>query len=79
MFRNINRAEWQTLFDYLQNKRIKIENFQAAKQGPIGPGAGITIDEGEMDAGMRAAAAEAGEAGGLEAADVFCITWHFDL
>jgi len=59
LFRNINRAEWQTLFDYLQNKRIKIENFQAAKQGPIGPGTGITIDEGEMDAGMRAAAAEA--------------------
>lgn len=44
-FRNIQRSEWQPLFEFFQAKRIKIENLAAAKQGPAGGNAGVDLAE----------------------------------
>lgn len=44
-FRNINRVEWQNLFNFIHAKGIRIENFQHAKQvrgGVEQPGVGFS-------------------------------------
>lgn len=58
-FRNINRTEWQNLFEFIHAKRIRINNLSQAQSGPGGPGAGVDLGD-EMDPGMRAVAAEVG-------------------
>eukprot|EP00879_Flechtneria_rotunda_P026994 GHRR01028848.1.p1 GENE.GHRR01028848.1~~GHRR01028848.1.p1 ORF type:complete len:661 (+),score=230.98 GHRR01028848.1:215-2197(+) len=57
-FRNIQRSEWEPLFDFINKRKIRIENLQAARQGPQGPGQAIDLGD-DLDAGLRAAAAEA--------------------
>lgn len=59
-FRNIQRSEWEPLFAFINTRKIKIENLAEARHGPRGPGAGIDLGD-DMDAGLRAAVAEAGE------------------
>ncbi|KAI8462425.1 MAG: structure-specific recognition protein-domain-containing protein [Monoraphidium minutum] len=59
MFRNINRTEWQGLFEFINSRRIRIEHLKSAREGPLGPGQGIDVGD-DMDAGMRAVQAEAG-------------------
>ncbi len=59
-FRNIQRSEWQHLFEFIHSKKIRVENLAAAKAGPMGGGAAIDLGD-ELDAGMRAARAEAGD------------------
>ena len=44
LFRGIAKGEWQNLLDFLQAKKIRIDNLQEAK---MGPGAG----EGALDLG----------------------------
>ena len=39
-FRNINRTEWQCLFDFINGRKIKIENLNQAAQGPGGNAGG---------------------------------------
>ncbi|GBF95966.1 FACT complex subunit [Raphidocelis subcapitata] len=63
-FRNINRTEWQALFEFINARKIRIENLRSAREGPMGAGAGRALDVGEdEDAGLRAARAEAGGGG----------------
>lgn len=58
-FRNINRTEWQNLFEFIHAKRIRIDNLNQAQHGP--GNMPTTMDLGdEMDPGMRAVAAEVG-------------------
>jgi hypothetical protein len=59
-FRNIQRSEWEPLFAFINNRKIKIENLAEARHGPRGPGVGIDLGD-DLDAGLRAARAEAGE------------------
>lgn len=56
-FRNINRTEWQTLFDFINSKKLRIENLSSAAQGPGGPGKALDVDD-DFDPGMRRAEAE---------------------
>ncbi|GLC39441.1 hypothetical protein PLESTB_001348900 [Pleodorina starrii] len=58
MFRNIQRSEWGNLFEFINTKKIPIENLATAKRGPGGAHAGLDADD-DMDPGMRRAAAEA--------------------
>jgi hypothetical protein len=61
-FRNIQRSEWEPLFAFINSRKIKIENLAEARHGPRGPGVGIDLGD-DLDAGVRAARAEAGEWG----------------
>ena len=45
LFRGIAKGEWQNLLDFLQAKKIRIDNIAEAKMGP-GAGAGA-LDLGE--------------------------------
>ncbi|KAG2487533.1 hypothetical protein HYH03_013813 [Edaphochlamys debaryana] len=58
MFRNIQRSEWGNLFEFINTKKIPIENLASAKRGPGGAVLGLDADD-DMDPGMRRAAAEA--------------------
>ncbi|GIL44113.1 hypothetical protein Vafri_1648 [Volvox africanus] len=58
MFRNIQRSEWGNLFEFINTKKIPIENLASAKRGPGGAHAGVDAED-DMDPGMRRAAAEA--------------------
>jgi hypothetical protein len=68
-FRNIQRSEWEPLFAFINARKIKIENLAEARHGPRGPGVGIDLGD-DLDAGVRAARAEAGGALPLCAAAV---------
>lgn len=59
LFRNIQRSEWEPLFNFINARKIKIENLAEARHGPRGPGTGIDLGD-DLDAGLRAARAEAG-------------------
>ncbi len=64
-FRSIQRSEWQNLLDFLQAKKLRIENLAAAKQGPMA-GAGRGVDLGDdLDPG--------GWAGGWRGRPVCCL------
>lgn len=59
LFRNITRDEWEPLFSFIESRKIRIDNLAEARHGPRGPG-GAAIDLGDdLDAGTRAAIAEA--------------------
>ena len=55
LFRSIPRSEWANLFEWIQAKQLRIENFKEAQRGP-----GVQTsygDIGGMDAGLAAQAA----------------------
>ena len=54
LFRGIAKGEWQNLLDFLQAKKIRIDNIAEAKMGPgAGAGAGA-LDLGEdIDTGRQ--------------------------
>lgn len=61
LFRGIQRSEWEPLFSFINQRKIRIENLAEARQGPRGPAPAIDFGLGEdEDAGLRAARAEAG-------------------
>lgn len=51
MFRGIQKGEWLNLFNFIRQKRLRIENLREAEAGPSGPGLpvdfGADIDTGE--------------------------------
>ena len=51
MFRGIQKGEWLNLFNFIRQKRLRIENLREAEAGPQGPGLavdlGADIDTGE--------------------------------
>ncbi|KAG1680758.1 hypothetical protein FOA52_008091 [Chlamydomonas sp. UWO 241] len=57
-FRNISRTEWQALFDFINAKKLRIENLASAAQGPGGPTRVEGVDDDDIDPGMRRAEAE---------------------
>mmetsp|Transcript_4974 Transcript_4974/g.10722 ORF Transcript_4974/g.10722 Transcript_4974/m.10722 type:complete len:694 (-) Transcript_4974:634-2715(-) len=56
-FRNIQRTEWQNLFEFINAKKIRVENLASAQQGPGGPGKALDIDD-DIDPGLRRAELE---------------------
>ena len=53
-FRGIQKAEWQTLFDFISAKGLRIENLEEAERGPGGGGRAINLDLGDdIDQGVR--------------------------
>lgn len=57
LFRGIPRSEWANLFEWIQAKQLRIENFKEAQRGPgVAAGVGYGEDLG-MDAGLAAQAA----------------------
>lgn len=61
LFRNIQRSEWEPLFNFINQRKIRIENLAEARQGPRAAAPAIDFGLGEdLDAGLRAARAEAG-------------------
>ncbi len=48
LFRGIAKSEWTELFEFIEAKRMRIENLKEAKQGPGGPGIGNAL---ELDLG----------------------------
>ena len=54
LFRGIAKSEWGNLFEFIEAKRIRIENLKEAKNGPGGPGAGLDLDLGDdIDTGKQ--------------------------
>ena len=51
VFRGIQKGEWLNLFNFIRQKRLRIENLREAEAGPSGPGLpvdfGADIDTGE--------------------------------
>jgi len=51
VFRGIQKGEWLNLFNFIRQKRLRIENLKEAEAGPQGPGIavdlGADIDTGE--------------------------------
>lgn len=73
MFRNIQRSEWEPLFNFINQRKIRIENLAEARQGPRTAAPAIDFGLGEdLDAGLRAARAEAGNR-------VCCAYWLLGL
>lgn len=63
LFRNIQRSEWEPLFSFINQRKIRIENLAEARQGPRAAAPAIDFGLGEdLDVGVRAARAEAGKA-----------------
>ncbi|KAL4426532.1 hypothetical protein ABPG77_008390 [Micractinium sp. CCAP 211/92] len=54
LFRGIPRSEWTNLFEFIQAKQLRIENFKEAQRGP--GAAAITsyaeVEDGGVDAGL---------------------------
>ncbi|PSC71373.1 FACT complex subunit SSRP1 [Micractinium conductrix] len=54
LFRGIPRSEWTNLFEFIQAKQLRIENFREAQRGP--GAAAITsyaeVEDGGVDAGL---------------------------
>ena len=51
LFRGIQKSEWANLFEFIQAKRLRVENLDEAAGGP---GGGRAIDLGEdIDTGAR--------------------------
>jgi structure-specific recognition protein 1 len=54
LFRGIPRSEWTNLFEFIQAKQLRIENFKEAQRGP--GAAAITsyaeLEGGDVDAGL---------------------------
>ncbi len=52
VFRGIQKGEWLNLFNFVRQKRLRIENLLEAEAGPQGPGLavdlGADIDTGEL-------------------------------
>ena len=46
-FRGIQKAEWQTLFDFISAKGLRIENLEETERGPGGGGRAINLDLGD--------------------------------
>eukprot|EP00878_Enallax_costatus_P023141 GHUV01024603.1.p1 GENE.GHUV01024603.1~~GHUV01024603.1.p1 ORF type:complete len:609 (+),score=227.34 GHUV01024603.1:931-2757(+) len=60
LFRNIQRSEWEPLFSFINQRKIRIENLAEARQGPRAAAPAIDFGLGEdLDVGVRAARAEA--------------------
>ncbi len=54
MFRGIQKTEWKNLFDFIQSKRLRIENLREAELGPAGGGVAAALDLGDdIDTGER--------------------------
>lgn len=57
LFRGIPRGEWTNLFEFIQAKQLRIENFKEAQRGPGATTVGYDLqglDEGEeVERGMR--------------------------
>ena len=52
-FRGIQKAEWQTLFDFISAKGLRIENLEETERGPGGGGRAINLDLGDdIDQGV---------------------------
>ena len=55
LFRNIAKGEWQNLLNFLQAKKIRIDNLREAEMGP-GVAGGAALDLGDdIDQGMARA------------------------
>ena len=63
VFRGIQKGEWLNLFNFIRQKRLRIENLQEAEAGPQGPGLagdlGADIDTGEAHQGSSLPASSA--------------------
>ena len=58
LFRSIPRSEWANLFDWIQAKQLRIDNFKEAQRGPGAAPTGYSDAlPGGVDAGMAAQAA----------------------
>ena len=55
-FRGIQKSEWNNLFNFIQAKRLRIENVAEAEMGPSGAARpALDVDLGEdIDTGNRA-------------------------
>ena len=50
VFRGIQKGEWLNLFNFIRQKRLRIENLREAEAGPQGPG--LAVDLGaDIDTG----------------------------
>jgi structure-specific recognition protein 1 len=52
MFRGIQKTEWKNLFDFIQSKRLRIENLKEAERGPAGGGTALDLGD-DIDTGAR--------------------------
>ncbi|KAI3435903.1 hypothetical protein D9Q98_001961 [Chlorella vulgaris] len=52
LFRSIPRSEWTNLFEFIQAKQLRVENFKEAQRGPGAAAITNYADADEMDAGM---------------------------
>jgi structure-specific recognition protein 1 len=58
VFRSIPRSEWANMFEYIQAKQLRIENFKEAQRGPGAAVSSYAEDlAGGVDAGLAAQAA----------------------
>lgn len=58
VFRSIPRSEWANMFEYIQAKQLRIENFKEAQRGPGAVVSSYAEDlAGGVDAGIAAQAA----------------------
>ncbi|MEW5299939.1 MAG: hypothetical protein WDW36_002908 [Sanguina aurantia] len=57
-FRNINRTEWQNLFEFISTRKLRIDNLAVAQGGPGAAGSALDVGD-DLDPGMQRARAEA--------------------
>ena len=51
LFRSIPRDEWSNLFEFIQAKQLRIENFKEAQRGPGAAAMSSYADAADLDAG----------------------------
>jgi structure-specific recognition protein 1 len=67
IFRGIPRSEWTNLFEFIQAKSLRIENFREAKAGPGATRPHYAMgDEGGPDAGLAKLEAQGGVSEGSD-------------
>lgn len=50
-FRNINRTEWQNLFEFISARKLRIDNLAVAQGGPGAAGAALDVGD-DLDPGV---------------------------
>jgi structure-specific recognition protein 1 len=67
IFRGIPRSEWTNLFEFIQAKSLRVENFREAKAGPGATRPHYAMgDEGGPDAGLAKLEAQGGMSDGSD-------------
>ncbi|KAK9844705.1 hypothetical protein WJX74_005736 [Apatococcus lobatus] len=72
LFRGIAKSEWSNLFEFIEAKRMRIENIKEAKMGPGGPGINQALDldlGDDIDTGIARMQANEDEEGSEEDED----------